>query len=102
MGCADIHNGESETVPTGQTIDYNLIVSADTHSNTMKNNKQRSKAVSVSQKSAVQTAEKSNETAQQQAPRAAGSVQKLCFHRTPHRRSRSDTSRADREAMISI
>ena len=34
MGGADIHNGESETVLTGQTIDYNLSVSADTHSNT--------------------------------------------------------------------
>ena len=54
---------------------------------TMKHNKQRSKAVSVSQKSAVQTAEKSNETAQQQAPRAAGSVQKLRFH-TPRLSSR--------------
>ena len=31
---ADIHNGESETVLTGQTINYTLSVSAEPHSNT--------------------------------------------------------------------
>jgi hypothetical protein len=34
MAYADIHNGDSVAYPTGQTIDYNLSVSADTHSNT--------------------------------------------------------------------